>query len=220
MDGYIVSYVKEKKYGFVKGNDGESYFLHCSALKNKDDEKLLIKGATVSFEQQPTPKGLSAIKVIVIPSLKAMKLTPFFMTRNGNPKYGEIVVADSTQTKFYKNPEEAKYNLKLLTGAVGGNAILNLSVEKKTFTDGNYQYTMHSYFGKIALVFDEVAVSSIEEQDALNNEYADCIRRFELSKKNIFKEQKEIVDSQINKDNSGCLITSVIIFIFVLLTLL
>ncbi|MCE9780949.1 cold shock domain-containing protein, partial [Shewanella algae] len=38
MKGKVVSYVSSKKFGFINGDDGESYFLHVSALVNRSDE--------------------------------------------------------------------------------------------------------------------------------------------------------------------------------------
>jgi cold shock CspA family protein len=37
--GKVVSYSAEKKYGFIKSGDGESYFFHLNdvAIKNKTD---------------------------------------------------------------------------------------------------------------------------------------------------------------------------------------
>ena len=217
MDGIVVSYLKNKKYGFVQGNDGESYFLHYSSLNNKSDEDLLIKNAKVSFEQKPTPKGLAAIKVEIYQSLTAMKMLPFFMIHTSQPKSGVVVKTAYTQTKYYKNPSEAKYQLKLLTGAVGGNAILDLQLDKKTFQDGNYKYTMHSYGGNIALVFEQVFVSNEDEQKKLIEEYADCISTFEKREHNILSEQKDILNAQLDPNNKGCLI---LIAIFIVLMVL
>ncbi|MDO8253174.1 cold-shock protein [Shewanella algae] len=43
MKGKVVSYVSSKKFGFINGDDGESYFLHVSALVNRSDEAKLDK---------------------------------------------------------------------------------------------------------------------------------------------------------------------------------
>ncbi|WP_345888544.1 hypothetical protein [Shewanella algae] len=43
MKGKVVSYVSSKKLGFINGDDGESYFLHVSALVNRSDEAKLDK---------------------------------------------------------------------------------------------------------------------------------------------------------------------------------
>ncbi|WP_058118980.1 cold-shock protein [Photobacterium kishitanii] len=217
MEGTVVSYLKNKKYGFVLGDDGESYFLHYSSLNNKHDEDFLIKNVKVSFDQKPTPKGLAAIKVDIYPSLTAMKMLPFFMIHTSQPKSGEVVKTAYTQTKFYKSSHEAKYQLKLLTGAVGGNAILDLQLDKKTFQDGNYKYTMYSYGGNIALVFKQVFVSNEDEQKKLMEEYTDCITAFEKREYKILSEQKEILNSQLETNDKGCFI---IIAIFIVLMIL
>jgi cold shock CspA family protein len=37
--GKVVSYISQKKYGFITGEDDESYFLHSSSLLDKANEK-------------------------------------------------------------------------------------------------------------------------------------------------------------------------------------
>ena len=65
MRGKVVSYISTKKYGFITGDDGESYFLHFSSLLDKANEKKLLKNVVVEFDPTPTPKGMSAKKVHV-----------------------------------------------------------------------------------------------------------------------------------------------------------
>jgi len=49
LKGKVVSYLAAKKYGFIQGDDGESYFLHFSELLDKKDEGKLVKGSMVHF---------------------------------------------------------------------------------------------------------------------------------------------------------------------------
>jgi cold shock CspA family protein len=40
MKGRVASYITNKKYGFITGEDGESYFLHFSNLSDKKYESM------------------------------------------------------------------------------------------------------------------------------------------------------------------------------------
>ncbi|MBO2592470.1 cold shock domain-containing protein [Shewanella algae] len=55
MKGKVVSYVSSKKFGFINGDDGESYFLHVSAMVNRSDE---VRKVRIS------PRGTLACKAI------------------------------------------------------------------------------------------------------------------------------------------------------------
>ena len=37
MIGTVTSYLSDKNYGFIKGEDGKDYFFHDSSLKDKKD---------------------------------------------------------------------------------------------------------------------------------------------------------------------------------------
>lgn len=57
VKGQVVSFIAEKKYGFIKGDDGESYFFHLSGLLDKSEESKVVKNAYLTFDPSPTPKG-------------------------------------------------------------------------------------------------------------------------------------------------------------------
>lgn len=80
-EGVIISYVPEKGFGFIAGDDGNTYHFKASALTSGvslgGDER-------VSFEATATSKGLSAIGVAVIAAPMAMwvDLDHFPVTEN------------------------------------------------------------------------------------------------------------------------------------------
>jgi len=60
MEGTVKWYNIRKGYGFVKGEDGEDYFLHHTAL---DKRVFLRENDQVSFEPAETEKGKQALNV-------------------------------------------------------------------------------------------------------------------------------------------------------------
>lgn len=201
MKGTLVSYVQTKKYGFVKGEDGESYFLHVSSLVDKTDESKLIKGVTVEFDPIPTPKGLSTKKVSIPEVIFELKLVDFFITKSSKPKYGDVVHQATIATRFFKDLDEAKAHLKDLAGSVGANAVLNLKHEKDTFNDGNYKYTVHAFTADLALVTEKIPCT-------FEGEARDALARIK-SRKTLFNHKfEEIVriesEARARQLNKGC----------------
>ena len=162
MKGKVVSYLAAKKYGFIQGDDGESYFLHFSELLDKKDEGKLVKGSMVHFDPTPTPKGLAA-KAISLPEVFIReRLVEFFTTKDRHPKNGTVLVSYPITTRFFKDPSEGRRHLEQLAKHCGCNAVLNVSFEKDTFSKGNYRYTVHAFKGELALVADKVPADSQE----------------------------------------------------------
>jgi cold shock CspA family protein len=145
-----------KKYGFVNGEDGESYFLHVSSLKDRSDESKLIKDVIVEFDPTPSPKGLTAKKVRVPTVYFKKKLVGFFSTRYNNPKHGAVEKRYSISSRFIKDFKESRAHFEKLAKGAGCNAILNLEFEKETFSSGNYKYAVHAFKGDFALVTESV----------------------------------------------------------------
>ena len=44
MKGFIKTYLSEKEYGFIKGDDNKDYFFHNSSLKDKNKKDKLCEG--------------------------------------------------------------------------------------------------------------------------------------------------------------------------------
>jgi|SRR5690554_2807157 len=162
MEGKVVSYLASKKYGFISGNDGESYFFHFSHLRNQLDEKKLIKGVVVKFDPVPSPKGLAA-QSISVPEVY-FQTTPvnFLMSKHKNPRVGQVEARYTISTRFFDDPKEGREHIKQLAIEIGCNAVLNLSFEKDTFSSGNYRYTVHAFTGDLALVTEKTPCNSKE----------------------------------------------------------
>lgn len=89
IKGKVVSYLASKKYGFINGEDGESYFFHFSHLSDKSDEEKLIKGVVVEFDPVPSPKGLAAQRISVPEVYFRTTPVDFIMSKHKNPRVGQ-----------------------------------------------------------------------------------------------------------------------------------
>ncbi len=63
MKGKIISWDEDKKFGFIKGENGEKYFLHASEIKDKNALKKIVKDKQVYFDFKKTDRRLRAIEV-------------------------------------------------------------------------------------------------------------------------------------------------------------
>ena len=63
MNGTVKWFNSGKGYGFIDGEDGESLFVHHSALK---PGTFLKEGDKVTFDPEQTEKGKQAKNVVVV----------------------------------------------------------------------------------------------------------------------------------------------------------
>jgi len=215
VKGKVVSYISTKKYGFIIGDDGESYFLHFSSLLDKANENKLVKGVIVEFDPIPTPKGMSAKKVNV-PEVHFRKhLIDFFITKRSQPKYGSIEKSHSINTRFFKDPNEGREYIKQLAIQSGCNAILNFGFEKNTFSSGNYQYTVHAFKGDFSLVSGESPCDDKQLELDSHKEFEFLMSNFDRKFKTIYEIENEVRMKQLETSNSGCLmIIGIFVFVF------
>lgn len=64
MKGVLKKWFDTKGYGFVEGEDGETYFLHHSKIMN--GEPIPIAGDKIKFDSIITKKGKQASNLMVI----------------------------------------------------------------------------------------------------------------------------------------------------------
>lgn len=93
MEGVVKSYVAEKRYGFIDGADGKSYFFHANEFTPKLDAGAVLDGALISFDPTPTPKGLAAKRLQLARSQAVEWVAPgqFLILREDTPKRGRLV---------------------------------------------------------------------------------------------------------------------------------
>jgi cold shock protein len=62
MNGTISKLITDKGFGFIKGEDGQEYFMHRSAIQGDGFEQVR-KGQVVTFDAGRGDKGLRADNV-------------------------------------------------------------------------------------------------------------------------------------------------------------
>lgn len=62
MKGVVTRLVKEKPFGFIKGEDGNDYFFHSESILNGSIRDVKY-GQQVEFDAEEGPKGLRAERV-------------------------------------------------------------------------------------------------------------------------------------------------------------
>ena len=88
MRGTVKSFLPEKAYGFIRGEDGRDYFFHLNDLVNRFEPVPL---QTVYFDPTATRKGLKArsIQAGPMPTVTPVGPNHFIMTRDNyvlNPR--------------------------------------------------------------------------------------------------------------------------------------
>jgi cold shock CspA family protein len=67
MNGTVIRVIRDRGFCFFRGDDGISYFGHCSSFQKKTDFELLREGQAVSFEAtQPQLDKYRAEKIRVL----------------------------------------------------------------------------------------------------------------------------------------------------------
>jgi cold shock CspA family protein len=158
LTGIITTYLADKNYGFIKGNDQKDYFFHKSSI-NKDDLKKICDGALVTFDQKATPKGYNAIKISINSSSNINYKIPneIYISKNNFIKgWDNIDVSNWLIHGSSRNsPDQAKKDMLDGVNLVGANAILNMEYYKTTGSEagtgkGTYYYTIHNFRGRPA----------------------------------------------------------------------
>jgi cold shock CspA family protein len=154
MEGTIKTYLPEKKYGFIKGDDGKDYFFHESEFRDKSHIANLCEEALVSFEQRATAKGYKAKNCALIDSsdVNTFVIPDKFITSRSNSirgwdiiEYGHWIVHGRSRD----SPDAAKRDVIDTAICVGANGLINLEYYKTTGSDGNYNYSIHNFRGRI-----------------------------------------------------------------------
>lgn len=154
MRGRVRAFVPEKGYGFIDGEDGQSYFVHRDDV---DGRAPLLLGQEVVFDPRATPKGLRARQVAPGPAPQPILVDPgqFIMTRSPTVPGCVIVrvVAENCWGES-NDPNEAREVLKGVALRAGANAVVGLTLDKYTEqrSCSNYRFTMHRFYGHAVIV--------------------------------------------------------------------
>ncbi|MDP2804989.1 MAG: cold shock domain-containing protein [Gallionellaceae bacterium] len=161
MEGVIKTFLSDKKYGFIKGDDGKDYYFRADSFKNKAAIENICDGALVVFDTVASPKGYRAVGCsLVEQSGVTTYVTPseFMFSKSNNLKgwdiveRGDWIVCGTSRD----SPDSAKSQMAYNARSLGANALLDVEYFKTTGSEqgtgqGTYQYTIHNYKGRIAM---------------------------------------------------------------------
>ncbi len=158
MTGVIITYLPNKNYGFIKGDDKKDYFFHKYNIDKKDQHKI-CDGALVTFEQKATPKGYKATKIVINSDSDIKYNIPdnIYTSKSNYIKGWENVFISHwiVHSSSRKSPDEAKKEIIEKAKLVGANSILNLEYYKTTGSEpgtgyGTHYFTIHNFKGQLA----------------------------------------------------------------------
>ncbi|MEX0290531.1 MAG: cold-shock protein, partial [Flavobacteriaceae bacterium] len=143
ISGTVKSFVQQKKFGFINGEDQKSYFFHASSLVERDKGRVheIKAGSLLRFEPTPSRRGLRASKTEIVQTYTEKRAIPFSNCRDRKPKK-DVVIASSHRayTRFSKCPHEARRRIETLAKLSGGNVVYDLKMNKSTGSNGNHKF--------------------------------------------------------------------------------
>ena len=158
MIGTVTSYLSDKNYGFIKGEDGKDYFFHDSSLKDKKDINKLCEDLILEFEQKATPKGYSALNISLLDNNITLKYnlpdTVYISKKDGIKGWEVIEESDWIITgTSSESSHSAKEDLINKANLIGANAIFYTHYYKTTGSEagtgkGIHHFTIHNYAGR------------------------------------------------------------------------
>ncbi len=154
MQGVIKAYLPNKNFGFIDGDDGRSYFFHKNSFKEKGNVAKICDQAVVKFEQHANPKGYEARQCkLVNPSSSFFYAVPddFLISRKNSIYKWEIIERGEwvVRASSSSSPDQARKLAIKYAQSVGANGLVELEYSKSTDSDGNYQFSVHHYQGRI-----------------------------------------------------------------------
>ena len=201
MTGTIKTYLTDKNYGFIKGDDKKDYFFHKSSIDNHDLEKI-CDGALVTFDQKATPKGYNAIKISINSASNIKYKTPdeIYTSKNKNIKGWDNICMSNwiIHGSSRNSPDEAKIDMIDGASLVGANTILNMEYYKTTGSEagtgnGTYHYTIHNFRGNPANIGKKSLDGQYSKNDLLGiNEHAKNLKKQLIIKTNEAKNKRLI----------------------------
>lgn len=167
MKGTIRTYLPEKKYGFIKGDDGKDYFFHENEFRDKSQVAQLCEQAFVDFDQAATPKGYKARNCSLIdPSRVLTYATPdeFVASRSNDVRGWEIIERGNwiVHGTSRDSPDSARQQAITNATRVGANALVELEYYKTTGSEagtgrGTHHFTIHNFRGRIVTLAKRTA---------------------------------------------------------------
>ncbi|MGB3751303.1 MAG: cold shock domain-containing protein [Arcobacteraceae bacterium] len=158
MRGIIKTYLPEKQYGFIKGDDKRDYFFHNSSFKNKKQISKICENLYIEFEQKATSKGYAAVQIELIEqdiNIGYEIPNTVYTSKKSQIKGWEVV--DYSNWMVYgssrHSPDDAKEDMIDGAELIGANALLDMQYYKTTGSErgrgqGTHYYTIHNFKGR------------------------------------------------------------------------
>jgi len=153
MQGKIKTFSADKGFGFIKGDDEKDYFFHISSFKGVRPEQL-GDGSRVSFDPVPTPKGYRAqgCKVIELVTLgyEAPADDLVLISKTDTIKDWELIEISDWYicSLTLRDKNKAEEHIKSRASMIGANAIINFECERGTGSQGNYNFSVFTCYGR------------------------------------------------------------------------
>lgn len=203
MNGIIKTYLPEKEYGFIDGDDGKSYFFQAREVKNKSQLRNLCEGEYVSFEQHATPKGYRASNCFLLNSseINRFVVPDKFLTSRSSKIDGWDVIEKGNwfvHGSSSESPDAAKSLLIENATHTSANALIEVEYYKTTGSTpgtgkGTYYFTIHNFKGRIVKVAKRNASGKHLESEIKGlNKYAAALKSY-LEKKTKSSKRKCLI---------------------------
>lgn len=201
MQGTVKTYLPEKKYGFIKGDDGKDYFFHESEFRNRSHISFVCEEARIEFEQQATPKGYKAKNCSLVNSSQTVNyvVPDEFIVSKSNSVNGWEVMEEGQWTVCGsgRTPDEARKEMIERARYIGGNALVNCEYFKTTDSEGNYQYTVHNFRAVAVILAKKNSRGTHTKNKLLGlNDRATSIKK-DFMTKNRIKESEKVDTSKL-----------------------
>jgi cold shock CspA family protein len=177
MQGYVKTFIPEKGYGFIKGNDRKDYFFHQSDFKTHPKEREIFDGAKIDFEPKATPKGYRATQCIIISIgviRDSFELPHDFIKSKSERVNSGLTIIEKTDWIIHGSARGAPEGAKLIAieraQSIGANALLNLQYYTTTGSEpgtgkGTHHFTIHNYRGTPSVVAKKITNASKTKEE-------------------------------------------------------
>ncbi len=215
MNGNVISITPS--YGFIRDSEGISYHFSKKSMAAGYFFGDLQIGSAVEFDVAAGPKGMKANNICVVTAFTAYEINrdDLFILRAGQslPQdkifYPQIQVM---QSQWYRSPGDAKEELIGIAKTCGANVLTNTQMLKRTFSEGNYKYTMHSFYGEAGVYARKIQLLSETDAEKLNSDNHTYVDDFKVSA----VEMAKWLDKQRRGQESGGLLFIFIVFAIII----
>lgn len=178
MQGVITSFLQEKAYGFIRGDDDRDYFFHAQDLIDEQQQHGLRDGMKLAFDPLPTAKGYRAKSVRMAEPFAAdadaeQSSPDVVATTRHRAVPGRQLLEHSdwlVQGSSRQSPQAARQDAAQHAQRIGANGLVEFEYFKTTGSEpgtgqGVHHFTVHHYRGRaVRLGPGAGGQSSIREQ--------------------------------------------------------